>query len=142
MATLAGGCVDKLTPPAVIGQKSTFPEGSRPSVDTTRAKEGRDGAAQPAQQTPAMIVHIDPATDQILPAPPLPPTGHIPEPPLLQSAPASAPQFLEVPSPTPGGGVKVNLNRQFHQPLVATIDNNGRIKLRHRPAQHSGSATK
>jgi hypothetical protein len=30
--------------------------------------------------------------------------------------------------------VKVKLNRQFNQPLFATIEADGKIKLEHRPA--------
>jgi hypothetical protein len=47
------------------------------------------------------------------------------------------PQALETPSTAPGGGVKVNLNRQFHRPLVATIDADGKVTLEHRSAQQS-----
>jgi hypothetical protein len=51
------------------------------------------------------------------------------------------PQAVEVPSPVPGGGVKVNLNRQFHQPLFAIIDGDGKLRFQHRPA-HSDSEAK
>jgi len=38
---------------------------------------------------------------------------------------------VEVPSPVPGGGVKVDLHGRFQSPLIVTIDANGKVKTQH-----------
>lgn len=45
---------------------------------------------------------------------------------------------LEIePSPVPGGGMKVNLQGRFRQPLVATIDPDGQVHIQHKDHPHS-----
>ena len=85
-------------------------------------------------QAPGFVVHVDPLTGQILPEPPAPTQGQALERQQLQSAPTEPLPAVETPSPVPGGGVKVKLNRQFNQTLFATIEADGKIKVEHRPA--------
>ena len=42
----------------------------------------------------------------------------------------------EEPSPVPGGGMKVNLQGRFQQPLVATIDPEGKVHIQHQQYPH------
>jgi hypothetical protein len=133
LAGSAGGCVEKLALPVASVESGAS---SRPSIDAAEVKEAPNSAGHVAQQAPGLVVHIDPATGEILPRP-VPPASPKPESQTLQSTPASVPQALETPSTAPGGGVKVNLNRQFHRPLVATIDADGKVTFEHRSAQQS-----
>jgi len=142
LAALAGGCAGKSAPTLATGGLSAISENSQPSRHTTPAKKVPDSAGGVAQSGAGLVVHIDPSTGQILPKPPIPPIGQELELQQLQSVPAQTPQALEVPSMVPGGGVKVNLNRQFHIPLVATIETDGKIKLEHQPAQQADSEAK
>ncbi len=135
LTALAGGCTQKLAPYVAMGQPDLVPESSQLSFDPTQGREIPNSKL--SQQAPGLVVHLDPATGEILPKPPGAPGGQELEPQLFQSAPAPAPQLLEVPSATLGGGVKVNLNRQFHQPLLATMDADGKIKIEHRPARQA-----
>jgi hypothetical protein len=41
------------------------------------------------------------------------------------------PPVFEQLSTTPGGGVMVKLNGQFLTPLIATIDYNGKVVIKH-----------
>jgi hypothetical protein len=138
LATVVCGCAHKLVPssagPADADSQSA-------TAATSDAQTRSHTAENPAPQAPGLVVHIDPLTGEVLPKPAVPAQAQIPEPQQLQSAPVAAPQTVEVASPVPGGGVKVNLNRQFHQPLFATIDADGKIKLEHRPA-HSNLEVK
>jgi hypothetical protein len=137
LTVLAGGCAHKLAPQVGSGELITIPNSSQPPLNTTPGKEVANSAGGVAQSGAGLVVHVDPITGQILAKPPIPPIGQELELQQLQSVPAQTPQVLEVPSTVPGGGVKVNLNRQFHIPLVATIETDGKIKLEHRPAQQA-----
>lgn len=94
------------------------------------------------QRTEGMVVHVDPNNGQILPQPPTAVPTHGGETQWFHSATAPAEQPQEVLSPTPGGGVMVNLHRQFHQPLIATIDETGKVHLRHGRVNQPSAATK
>jgi hypothetical protein len=69
-----------------------------------------------------------------------PPTAPLVLSPAEQNAFSTSHQGLvEVPSPVSGGGVIVNLQGRFQQPLSATIDDAGRLTIRHLdPASASG----
>ena len=75
---------------------------------------------------PGLVVHIDPATGQLLP---LPDTGSLPAlaiPP--ESALSTSAEGLEeMPSPVPGGGVMVRLEGRFQNHITATTDGNGAL---------------
>jgi hypothetical protein len=140
MATMAGGCAARETRPIAIAEPVGAPPPFEFPLDNARATEVPALGGTVSDRVSWFVVHIDPTTGQILPKPPVVPPGH--ELQLFQTAPPSAPQALEVPSPTPGGGVMVNLNRQFHTPLVATVDQDGKIKFEHRASEPSSGDTK
>jgi hypothetical protein len=141
LAGLAIACADKLASTVAAGEPNTIPESAQPSSGMPQSKEAPNSNGRVAPQASGLVVHIDPVTGEILPKPQVAPDQK-PDPQVFQSAPAPASQFVEVASPSPGGGVKVHLNRQFHQPLVATVDSDGKIRLRHRPAQNAGGEVK
>jgi hypothetical protein len=140
MATIAGGCAAKEARPIAIAEPVGIPQRFQLPLDKAHLTEVPGPAGAVSEKTPGFVVHIDPTTGQILSKPPVTPPGH--ELQLLQSAPSSAPQAQEAPSPTPGGGVMVNLNRQFHTPLVATMDADGKIRFQHRATEPSSGETK
>ncbi len=82
----------------------------------------------PTEGTAGIVVHIDPTTGRFLPEPP---AGNVTPPPATASLKASPPPLYETASPTPGGGVMIDLNGQFHTPLVATINADGKVTLNH-----------
>ena len=110
----------------------------RPAVAGEGAQTGSGtGAPQPAEKAAVpegaagMTIYIDPTTGAILkePAPGAVPVQLTPE---LRNALSTSQQGLvEVPGTTPGGGVKVDLQRRFQSPLVVTIDANGKVKMQH-----------
>ncbi len=133
LTTVACGCAPKLGPHSGSALPDAVPE----KAETTFAPERQNlshTAENPKTQAPGLIVHIDPLTGQILPKPPVAAQGQVQDSQQLQAAPVPAPQAVERPSPVRGGGITVNLNRQFHQPLFATINDEGKVKLEHRPA--------
>jgi hypothetical protein len=78
-----------------------------------------------------MVIHVDPRTGDLLrePAPGSVPLQLGPE---LSNALSTAHQGLvEVPSPAAGGGVTVDLQGRFQNPLIVTIDAAGRFKMHH-----------
>jgi hypothetical protein len=96
-------------------------------------------ASQPPPERPAaipegasgMIIHIDPQTRELRKAPA---PGTVP----LQLSPQERNAFstshqglVEMPSPVPGGGVKLDLQGRFQSPLVGTIDPGGKFKMQH-----------
>ncbi|MDH3443845.1 MAG: hypothetical protein OEN50_07980 [Deltaproteobacteria bacterium] len=131
-----GGVVVHIAP--ITGQLPPQPAVALP----TQQDETRRLAGTADKNTGGMVVHVDPDTGQILPQSPVALPGQQGQTHWFQSAAAPAAQPQEVFSPTPGGGVMVNLNRQFHQPLIATIDETGKVHLKHGSANRSGTETK
>jgi hypothetical protein len=108
---------------------------STPSAPSAAAPPPSGGAAP--QGAPGFKVHIDPQTGRLLKeaAP-----GSVPLQlsPREQNARSTSQQGLrEIPSPVPGGGVKVDLQGRFRSPLIATIDANGKVRMQHLDEAHT-----
>jgi hypothetical protein len=134
LSAVAGGCVHKPAPHAGAASLNPYSVTGEPQPAAREAKEILQAGGHGAPRATGFVVHVDPLTGEILPEPPAPAQGQVPERQQLQSAPIDPLPAVETPSPVPGGGVKVKLNRQFNQPLFATIEADGKIKLEHRPA--------
>lgn len=106
------------------------------SVDQTKIPKEKSAlpaekAAVAPEGAAGMTIHIDPRTGARLPEPA---AGSVPLPlsPQLRDALSTSHQGLvEVPSPVPGGGVKLDLQGRFQSPLVVTIDADGKTRTRH-----------
>jgi hypothetical protein len=86
---------------------------------------------QDAAPQGGMTVHIDPKTGAILkePAP-----GTVPL--TLSSRERNAMStshegLVEVPSGVPGGGFKLDLQGRFQSPLIATVGEDGKVRVQH-----------
>ena len=80
---------------------------------------------------PGMTIHVDPQTGAIVkePAPGTVPLTLTPQ---LRSALSTSHQGLvEEVSPVPGGGVKLDLQGRFQNPLMVTIDGEGQVRMQH-----------
>jgi hypothetical protein len=137
LTPLVGACAPNISRQVSSADQRTLQEGSYASPPGHEAPINT-GATR--RQAPGLVVYIDPVTGEILPKPqPAPGDPNLLQP-MFQTAPAPTQQPVEVYGAEPGSGVKVRLNRQFHQPLVATTDSGGKIKLEHRPAQSDSEA--
>jgi len=88
-------------------------------------------AAGAAPAAPGMTIHIDPKTGAIVDEP-APGTVPLPLTPQLRNALSTSHQGLvEEVSPVPGGGVKLDLQGRFHNPLAVTIDGEGKVRMQH-----------
>jgi len=80
---------------------------------------------------PGMTIHVDPQTGAILKEP-APGTVPLQLSPQLSNALSTSDQGLvETPSPVTGGGVKLDLQGRFQNPLIVTIDADGKVKTQH-----------
>ena len=91
------------------------------------------GESQPAAVPGAagMTIYIDPQTGAILkePAPGSVPLQLTPQ---LRNALSTSHQGLvETPSAVVGGGIKLDLQGRFQNPLIVTIDADGKLKTQH-----------
>ena len=121
----------------VLAQQAFPGESPTAPSEQTQALSGAHDA-QPQVSTPAvsgdasnMMIHVDPKTGAIRkePAPGTVPLQLTPQ---LQNALSTSHQGLvEAPSPVAGGGIKVDLQGRFQNPLFATIDADGRVKMQH-----------
>jgi hypothetical protein len=130
MLVLAAACAGAPQPPLLSRNAGSGP--ARQANPTNPAQAGTDENVHPSS---GLVVHIDPVTGRIVPKPSA--AGNVPAIPVpqFQSAPLAADSdFVEEASPIPGGGIKVNLKRRFHQPLTATSQPDGRIRIEHTPA--------
>jgi hypothetical protein len=130
IVTFAAGCAANITAPPSpysIGD----PETPRSTLNSRHFREVEQESGAAPQSAPGIVVHIDPATGRVLPIP----SATTPAPGIqgqaLGQVGASVPPVFEQLSTTPGGGVMVKLNRQFHTPLIATIDSDGKVVIKH-----------
>lgn len=93
----------------------------------TAATKRPSGPAGAEERSAGMRVYIDPVTGEFAE----PPAGAAHAPSAASST--SDAGLVEIPSPVPGGGVMVDLQGRFRRPLVATIDADGKMTIRHLP---------
>jgi hypothetical protein len=92
------------------------------------------GESQPAaapEGAAGMTIHVDPQTGAILkePAPGTVPLQLTPQ---LRNALSTSHQGLvERPSSVAGGGIKLDLQGRFQNPLIVTIDADGKLTMQH-----------
>jgi hypothetical protein len=87
--------------------------------------------AATAPAAPGMTIHVDPNTGAIVKEP-APGTVPLPLTPQLRNALSTSHQGLvEEMSPVPGGGVKLDLQGRFQNPLMVTIDGEGKVRMQH-----------
>lgn len=122
-----------------VAVQPAFPGEDQPvTSEQTQTGPGTSVSQSPAENRAAvpegasgMTVYVDPVTGAFLekPAPGAVPFLLTPQ---IQNAFTTSHQGLvEVPSPVPGGGVKLDLQGRFQSPLVVTIDANGKVKMQH-----------
>ena len=124
----AGGCNAHRPAPAAVQEPLNQSAPKDVQLEIVKAPESSTATADASDKAPGMVIHVDPATGKILPAPPS--SGEIPQQAAKSQIPA--PQLYEVPSPTPGGGIMVDLKGQFLTPLVATVGPDGKVTLEHK----------
>jgi hypothetical protein len=88
-------------------------------------------ASTVAGGTPGMVIYVDPKTGAFLkePAPGTVPLHLTPQ--LSHALSTSHHGLVETPSPVPGGGFKLDLQGRFQNPLFATIDADGTLRIKH-----------
>ncbi len=98
---------------------------------TTVAEVRGDKAAGLPDGSAAQIIYIDPKTGRFGP----PPAGARPALSAAESAAMSTSHegLVETPSPTPGGGIMVDLKGRFQSPVTATLDSEGNLTIHHMP---------
>jgi hypothetical protein len=114
--------------------------GQAPAGSDRNAPQASAGKSAAASEGDAgMKVYIDPKTGAIVSEPP-------PGAPALQLSPqeqnalsTSSEGLAPVPNSVPGGGLKIDFKGRFQSPLIATTDENGKVKMEHlgeTPASH------
>lgn len=132
LAILAGGCAGKMAAPRTVAEPTISSHNLPPQLDSARTA----GVAS-SENAPGFVVNIDPVTGEILRGPP---ASALTPPNAAAAANTPAPEFFEVPSSVPGGGVKVKLQDQFLTPLVATIGADGDVTLKHETTMPADTA--
>ena len=139
LVVFAGGCAANMAAPIAINELATSAERSRPPFDTARSSDAAQPDTAASGRASGLVAHIDPTTGEFLPDPP---ADRVAPPRAAEAAKASAPQLYEVPSPTPGGGVMIDLQDQFQTPLAATMDADGKVTVKHKPMSPAGAENK
>ncbi len=103
-------------------------ERTRPGTTVAKGIEGQVAAAP--QGSPGLRVYVDPVTGEFG-APP--PWAARPDEALAPQAAYSTSHegLVETPSPVPGGGVMVDLQGRFRNPVTLMLDADGRTKMQH-----------
>lgn len=135
MVILACGCASNRLAPTVVDERPFTSQGAQPQQDRTRSSESTKSGVAANENAPGIVVHIDPITGEFRPGPP----GGATLPQAAQAAKAAAPPFKEIPSPIPGGGVMIDVQGHFHTPLVATMDADGKVTLKHESTMPPGA---
>jgi hypothetical protein len=135
----AGGCSANMPAPGAVGEPAINAQNEQPQLDRPRIADPVEPVAVAREKAAGIVVHIDPTTGEFLPEPPV--TGVV-QPPAVDAAKAPLPELYEVASPTPGGGVMIDLKGHFRTPLVATIDADGKVTLKHESSLPPGTEKK
>ena len=92
---------------------------------------GENTPAAVPEGAAGMTIHVDPQTGAILkePAPGAVPLQLTPQ--LRNSLSTSHQGLVEAPSAAAGGGIKLDLQGRFQNPLIVTIDANGKLNTQH-----------
>ena len=114
-------------------------ERTRPGTTVAKGIDGQVAAAP--QGSPGLRVYVDPVTGEFS-APP--PRAARPDEALAPQAAYSTSHegLVETPSPVPGGGVMVDLQGRFRNPMTAMLDADGRTKLQHTPCLEASGDTR
>jgi hypothetical protein len=86
----------------------------------------RDAGNDSAVPAAGYVVHIDPATGQVVEASPSTVAVTI-DPQWADRLSTSSHGLVEQPSPVPGGGTMVDLQGRFQNAFVAAVDDSGRV---------------
>lgn len=135
-AVFIGGCAANIAAPPSL-EKSTA--GSKQAQVESSAARSSDAAKPDMAATggaSGLVAHIDPNTGDFLPEPP---ANGVTAQQVKAAAKVPSPQFDAVPSPTLGGGVMIDLQDQFQTPVVATVDADGKLTMRHEPMPPIGT---
>jgi hypothetical protein len=86
---------------------------------------------EPSAPAAGMKIHIDPKTGTFSkePAPGTVPLQLSPQ--EMNALSTSHQGLVEVPSPVPGGGMMLNVQGRFQNPVAATIGPDGKVRLHH-----------
>ena len=128
LVVFAAGCAANVAAPVGVINPATSLGQPQPQFDAARSSDAAKPEMAGTGIASGLVVHIDPNTGEFLPEPLA--NGVTPQP-AANAAKASAPQLYEVPSPTPGVGVMIDLQGHFQTPLVATIDADGKVTMKH-----------
>jgi hypothetical protein len=105
-----------------------------PPRNQVTLKQPQDDHTRISGKSGSLTVYIDPQTGEfITPEEAAVPPDERLEPPASSST--SHEGLVEEPSPVPGGGIMVDLKGRFQSPLTATIDNDGELKIAHKPKE-------
>ena len=132
-AAVSGGCAGPLLPPTSSGLQPTILGDTQGYQNRGLPAESAKHSASGAVSAPGMVVHIDPKTGKITTPAVESQKAEI----LQQSSQAiqkPRPQLYETLSTEPGGGIVIELDDRFLTPLTATVDADGKMRLKHLPA--------
>lgn len=130
------GCAANAPGQLVTEEGIVRPKAAAPQLDNAHAPVSSTTATIGGAKAAGFVVHIDPATGEFHPEPP-PDRSITP-----QAARAPEPQFFEIPSTVPGGGVVVELKGHFRAPLIATIGSDGKVELKHKSTSPAAAQSK
>jgi hypothetical protein len=138
MSFVVGACFVFGMQPAVSGDLTDHAPGSPQGPGTPTPASSDATSASTPTAAGGMMIHIDPQTGALTKD--APPTAPLSLSPAEQNAFSTSHQGLvETPSPVPGGGVMIHLQGRFQHPLSATIDDAGKLTIRHlEPTPRSG----
>jgi len=138
-AVFIGGCAANMAAPPSLEKPTAGSKQAQVEFNAARSSDAATPNIAGTGGASGLVVEIDPVTGEFLPEPPV--NGVTPQK-VEAAAKVPAPQFEVVPSPTPGGGIMIDLQGQFQTPLVATIDADGKLTMKHEPMAPAGTENK
>jgi len=127
---LCAQCTGGSPPPDAEGERQANAKEALTPQKTTSTQDQNDNHLIKPGESAALRVYIDPESGEfITPSEREIPTAESLEPHAAFST--SHDEFVEIPSPVPGGGTMVDLKGRFRSPLTSTIDSNGKVNIGH-----------
>jgi hypothetical protein len=124
--TLTSACAGPISPQVIGRGQSNVMTAQTPSGTVPDAVDTSNDASV---ITAGMRIYLDPQTGEV--ATPPPAVAAQSQKQSLQTVKPAVTELYETLSPTPGGGFMVELKDQFHSPVTATVDADGKVSVQH-----------
>ena len=123
-------CIGPMSQPVVTTGSHQSSLGTALTASSGRTEANDKKSNERPGETPGMRIYLDPGTGEVTTQPPGSAATQSQKQ-ALQTIKPAVTELYETASPTPGGGLMIELKEQFRSPLAASVGADGKVSLKH-----------